>query len=253
MASDGATALSDSLVRERYPVDRGRDREVIRTRDLHKVYQMGDIEVAALRGINLDIYHGEFVAVMGASGSGKSTFMNIVGCLDRPTTGTYFLEDQDVGSLSPDERAYIRNRKIGFVFQGFNLLSRTSALENVEIPMMYNGLPVWERHQRALEVLSLIGLEGRMHHMPNQLSGGQQQRVAIARALVNRPSLILADEPTGNLDTQTSGEIMELFQNLNAKEGITIVLVTHEADIASYARRQIHFRDGLVISDQKKG
>lgn len=249
MASDGATALSDSLVRERYPLDRGRDREVIRIGDLHKVYQMGDIEVAALRGINLDIYHGEFVAVMGASGSGKSTFMNIVGCLDRPTSGTYFLEGEDVASLSPDERAYIRNRKIGFVFQGFNLLSRTSALENVEIPMMYNGLPGGERRRRALEVLSLVGLEERMHHMPNQLSGGQQQRVAIARALVNRPSLILADEPTGNLDSKTSAEIMQLFQDLNRREGLTIIMVTHEQDIAAYAGRQVQFKDGQIMSD----
>lgn len=249
MASDGAMALSDSLVRERYPLDRGRDREVIRIGDLHKVYQMGDIEVAALRGINLDIYHGEFVAVMGASGSGKSTFMNIVGCLDRPTSGTYFLEGEDVASLSPDQRAYIRNRKIGFVFQGFNLLSRTSALENVEIPMMYNGLPGGERRRRALEVLSLVGLEERVHHMPNQLSGGQQQRVAIARALVNRPSLILADEPTGNLDSKTSAEIMQLFQDLNRREGLTIIMVTHEPDIAAYAGRQVQFKDGRIMSD----
>ena len=249
MASNMTAALADSRLRAEFQPDRGKTGEVIRIRDLHKVYRMGDIEVAALRGINLDIRRGEFVAVMGASGSGKSTLMNILGCLDRPTSGTYILEDQDVGSLSPDERAYIRNRKIGFVFQGFNLLSRTSALENVEMPMMYNGLSGGNGRQRALEVLSLVGLEERMHHMPNQLSGGQQQRVAIARALVNRPSLILADEPTGNLDSQTGGEIMELFQNLNVKESITIVLVTHEPDIASYARRQIHFRDGVVISD----
>ena len=213
---------------------------------------MGDIEVPALRGVNLEIESGEFAAVMGASGSGKSTFMNIVGCLDRPTRGSYFLEGHEVGSLSPNEWAYIRNHKIGFVFQGFNLLPRTTALENVELPMMYNGLRGKERRQRALEVLSLVGLEKRLDHMPNQLSGGQQQRVAIARALVNRPALILADEPTGNLDSKTSAEIMELFQNLNAKEGITIVLVTHEADIAAYSRRQIHFRDGLVTSDEKK-
>jgi len=223
---------------------------LISVRDLHKVYKMGDIEVPALRGINLDIYRGEFVAVMGASGSGKSTFMNIVGCLDRPTHGTYFLEGQEVGSLSPDAWAHIRNRKVGFVFQNFNLLPRTSALENVELPMMYNGLHGGDRHQRALEVLSWVGLEGRLDHTPNQLSGGQQQRVAIARALVNRPPLILADEPTGNLDSSTSAEIMELLQNLNAKEGLTIVLVTHERDIAAYAKRQIHFRDGLVISDE---
>ena len=225
---------------------------LIGVRDLHKVYKMGDVEVPALCGINLDIHRGEFVAVMGASGSGKSTFMNILGCLDRPTSGTYFFDGQEVGSLSPDTWAHIRNRNIGFVFQGFNLLPRASALENVELPMMYNGLLGKERHQHALEALSLVGLEGRLHHTPNQLSGGQQQRVAVARALVNHPSLILADEPTGNLDSKTSAEIMELFQNLN-RQGLTIVLVTHEADIAAYAGRQIHFRDGLVISDERKG
>ena len=226
--------------------------DLIRVRDLHKIYRMGDVEVPALCGVSLDIHRGEFVAVMGASGSGKSTFMNILGCLDRPSSGAYLLEGEEVGSLSPDEWAHIRNRKIGFVFQGFNLLPRTSALENVELPMMYNGLHGGERHQRALEALSLVGLGERMDHTPNQLSGGQQQRVAIARALVNRPLLILADEPTGNLDTKTSAEIMELFQNLNMKEGITIVLVTHEADIAAHAKRQIHFRDGLVISDHQR-
>lgn len=226
--------------------------ELIRVRDLHKVYQMGEIEVPALCGIDLDIQRGEFVAVMGASGSGKSTFMNVLGCLDRPTSGTYFLEGQEVGLLSRDTWAQIRNRKIGFVFQGFNLLSRTSALENVELPMMYNGLQGGVRRQRAMEALSLVGLEGRLHHTPTQLSGGEQQRVAIARAMVNRPSLILADEPTGNLDTKTSAEIMELLQNLNAKEGLTIVLVTHETEIAAYAKRQIHFRDGLVIADEKR-
>ena len=226
--------------------------QLIRVCDLHKTYRMGDIEVPALRGINLNIERGEFVAVMGASGSGKSTFMNILGCLDRPTSGSYLLEEHEVGALSPDEWAHIRNRKIGFVFQGFNLLARTSALENVELPMMYNGLPGAGRHRRALEVLALVGLEGRVQHTPNQLSGGQQQRVAIARALVNRPSLILADEPTGNLDSKTSAEIMELFQNLNVQEGLTIVLVTHEADIAAYARRRIQFRDGEIVSDKKK-
>lgn len=226
--------------------------EVIRIRDLFKTYEMGDIEVAALRGINVMITRGEFIAVTGASGSGKSTFMNILGCLDRPTSGAYFLEGQDVSSLSADEWAQIRNSKIGFVFQGFNLLNRTSAAENVELPMMYNGLPSKERRRRALEVLALVGLAERSHHLPNQLSGGQQQRVAIARSLVNRPSLILADEPTGNLDTKTSDEIMQLFQNLNEKEGITIVLVTHEPDIAEYAHRQIVFRDGSIISDNAK-
>ena len=224
--------------------------ELIRIEDVHKTYRMGDVEVPALRGINLTIEHGEFVAVMGSSGSGKSTLMNILGCLDRPNTGKYFLEGHEVGSLKPDQWAYIRNKRIGFVFQGFNLLSRTTALENVELPMMYNGFAGQERHQRAIEVLSLVGLDKRLDHTPNQLSGGQQQRVAIARALVNRPSLILADEPTGNLDSATSNEIMALFQHLNTGQGITIILVTHEADIAAYARRQIIFRDGLVISDR---
>ncbi len=226
--------------------------EVIRVRDLYKTYKMGDIEVFALRGINITIQRGEFIAVTGASGSGKSTFMNIVGCLDRPTSGAYFLEGQDVSALSSDEWAHIRNRKIGFVFQGFNLLHRTSAVENVELPMMYNGFQSKERRERALEVLKLVGLAERADHLPNQLSGGQQQRVAIARSLVNRPSLILADEPTGNLDTKTSVEIMHLFQNLNDKEGITMVLVTHEPDIAEFAKRQIVFRDGLIISDTRK-
>ncbi len=224
--------------------------ELIRVEDVHKTYRMGDVEVPALRGINLTIAHSEFVAVMGSSGSGKSTLMNILGCLDRPNTGKYFLEGHEVGSLKPDQWAYIRNKRIGFVFQGFNLLSRTTALENVELPMMYNGFAGQERHQRAIEVLALVGLDKRLDHTPNQLSGGQQQRVAIARALVNRPPLILADEPTGNLDSATSNEIMALFQQLNTGQGITIILVTHEADIAAYARRQIIFRDGLVISDR---
>jgi len=224
--------------------------ELIRVEDVHKTYRMGDVEVPALRGINLTIAQGEFVAVMGSSGSGKSTLMNILGCLDRPNTGKYFLEGHEVGSLKPDQWAYIRNKRIGFVFQGFNLLSRTTALENVELPMMYNGFAGQERHQRAIEVLALVGLDKRLDHTPNQLSGGQQQRVAIARALVNRPPLILADEPTGNLDSATSNEIMALFQQLNTGQGITIILVTHEADIAAYARRQIVFRDGLVISDR---
>lgn len=222
---------------------------LIRVEDVHKTYRMGDIEVPALRGINLAIERSEFVAVMGSSGSGKSTFMNILGCLDRPSAGKYFLEDQEVGSLRPDQWAHIRNQQIGFVFQGFNLLARTSALENVELPMMYNGFAGRERRQRALDVLSLVGLEKRLDHTPNQLSGGQQQRVAIARALVNRPPLILADEPTGNLDSATSNEIIALFQQLNAQQGITIILVTHEPDIAAHARRQIVFRDGVVIAD----
>jgi len=225
--------------------------DLIRVEDLHKTYRMGDVEVHALRGVSLTIERGEFVAVMGASGSGKSTFMNILGCLDRPTLGRYYLEGEEVGSLSRDEWAQIRNKRIGFVFQGFNLLSRTSAVENVELPMMYNGFAGKQRHQRALDVLKLVGLGERVDHLPNQLSGGQQQRVAIARALVNQPSLILADEPTGNLDSATSAEIMTLFQRLNSQQSITIVLVTHEHDIAEYSRRQIVFKDGQVISDQQ--
>ena len=223
--------------------------ELIRVENVHKVYRMVDVEVPALRGVNVVIERGEFVAIMGSSGSGKSTFMNILGCLDRPTSGKYFLESEEVGSLSRNEWAHIRNQRIGFVFQGFNLLARTSAVENVELPMMYNGNLGKQRHERALEVLALVGLGNRVDHLPNQLSGGQQQRVAIARALVNRPSLILADEPTGNLDSTTSGEIMALFQQLNVEQGMTIILVTHEPDIAAHARRQIHFKDGLVISD----
>jgi putative ABC transport system ATP-binding protein len=223
--------------------------EVIRVENLHKIYRMGDVEVPALCGVDLAIERGEFVAVMGASGSGKSTFMNILGCLDRPTSGKYFLEGEEVGSLSADDWAHIRNKRIGFVFQGFNLLSRTTALENVELPMMYNGYASKDRHARAVEVLSLVGLAERHDHTPNRLSGGQQQRVAIARALVNKPSLILADEPTGNLDTVTSNDIMTLFQHLNAEQGITVILVTHEADIAEHAKRQIVFRDGQVVAD----
>ena len=227
--------------------------ELIRVKELRKIYRMGDVEVPALRGVTLAIGKGEFVAVMGSSGSGKSTFMNILGCLDRPTSGKYFLDGDEVGALTLDQWADIRNRRIGFVFQGFNLLARTTALENVELPMMYNGCSGKQRRQRALEALGLVGLDERRDHMPNQLSGGQQQRVAIARALVNRPALILADEPTGNLDSATSGEIMGLFQTLNRNQGITIVLVTHETDIAEYAMRQIHFRDGSVVSDHATG
>jgi putative ABC transport system ATP-binding protein len=227
--------------------------ELLRVKDLVKNYRMGDVEVPALRGVTLAVGRGEFVAIMGSSGSGKSTFMNILGCLDRPTSGKYFLDGDEVGGLTADQWAEIRNQRIGFVFQGFNLLARTSALENVELPMMYSGCSAKQRQNRALDVLGLVGLGERLHHTPNQLSGGQQQRVAIARALVNRPSLILADEPTGNLDSATSGEIMGLFQRLNRDQGITIVLVTHETDIAEYAKRQIHFKDGLVVLDHRAG
>jgi putative ABC transport system ATP-binding protein len=224
---------------------------VIELDHIHKTYTMGDVEVHALRGISLTIKEGEFVAIMGASGSGKSTTMNIVGCLDRPTKGTYILDGQDVSKMSKDERADIRNGKIGFVFQGFNLLSRTSALENVELPMLYAGVQSSERHRRALEALATVGLAGRELNHPNQLSGGQQQRVAVARALVNDPALILADEPTGNLDSRTSVEVMEIFQRLNRERAITLILVTHEKDIAEYADRVIVFKDGKIKSDSR--
>jgi putative ABC transport system ATP-binding protein len=227
------------------------NRPVIQLSHIHKIYYMGDVEVHALRGISLTVGQGEFIAIMGASGSGKSTTMNIIGCLDRPTRGHYILDDQDVSELSKDERADIRNRKIGFVFQGFNLLSRTSAAENVELPMLYSNVPTVERHQRAMDALTAVGLAGREYNHPNQLSGGQQQRVAIARALVNRPALILADEPTGNLDSRTSVEVMEIFQRLNREQGITLVLVTHEPDIAEYADRVIIFKDGKIKSDYR--
>lgn len=223
---------------------------LIRLDHIHKIYQMGDIEIHALRGISLHIDRGEFVAIMGASGSGKSTTMNILGCLDKPSRGHYILDGQDVSQLSKDELADIRNRKIGFVFQGFNLLSRTSALENVELPMLYLGLKPAERLKRATEALEIVGLSERMHNMPNQLSGGQQQRVAIARSLVNHPAIILADEPTGNLDSRTSIEVMDVFQRLNQERNITIALVTHEPDIAQYARRVVVFKDGRIKRDE---
>ena len=228
---------------------------VISVRDLTKTYQVGDIEVRALRGASLDVVPGEFVCVTGPSGSGKSTFMHIIGCLDRPTGGQYFLDGKDVSRMSKDELAIIRNRKIGFVFQGFNLLSRTTALDNVELPLLYNGgkdkLKTSERHKRAKEVLEIVGLGKRMDHYPNQLSGGQQQRVAIARALINQPSMILADEPTGNLDTRTSVEVMDIFQKLNMERGITVVLITHEMDIAEHGTRLVKFRDGRIQIDQQ--
>ena len=225
---------------------------LIEAREITKVYCIGDVEVNALSSVSLTLEKGEFVAIMGPSGSGKSTFMNILGCLDKPTGGKYLLEDMDISNLDRDERASLRNSKIGFVFQGFNLLSRTSALENVELPMLYNGLSAKERRGRAMAALKSVGLEGREGHHPNQLSGGQQQRVAIARALVNNAPIILADEPTGNLDTKTSAEIMGLFVKLNVESDITVIFVTHEADIAEYSRRIIRFRDGRIISDEVK-
>ncbi|MBA4390593.1 MAG: macrolide ABC transporter ATP-binding protein [Syntrophus sp. (in: bacteria)] len=223
---------------------------LIEARDISKIYQLGDTELRALDRVSVIIEKGEFLAIMGPSGSGKSTFMNIVGCLDIPTSGQYLLEEVDVGKLTRDELAHIRNQKLGFVFQGFNLLPRTSALENVQLPMLYNSVPLKERNEKAIAALKTVGLEGREHHHPNQLSGGQQQRVAIARAIVNQVPVILADEPTGNLDTHTSIEIMELFQKLNVEAGITIILVTHEPDIATYSRRIIRFLDGHLVSDK---
>ncbi len=223
---------------------------VIKLEEIHKTYQTGEVEVKAVRGVSLEIFEGEFVALMGASGSGKSTMMNTLGCLDRPTGGKYFLDGVDVSGLNRDKLADIRNQKIGFVFQGFNLLARTSALENVELPMLYMRQHVngESNHDRAMKALEIVGLAQRADHTPSQLSGGQQQRVAIARALANRPSLLLADEPTGNLDTRTSIEIMGVFQKLN-DQGITIVMVTHELDIAHYTKRMIVMRDGKVVSD----
>jgi len=226
-----------------------RQTPTIHLENVHKIYDLGEIQVHALRGVSLDIYRGEFVAVMGASGSGKSTLMNIVGCLDRPSRGQYLLDGKDVSGLTKDELAAIRSRKIGFVFQQFNLLPRTSALENVELPTIYAGVPVEERDRRAEDALKRVGLAERAGHFPSQLSGGQQQRVAIARALVNNPSLLLADEPTGNLDSRTSVEIMEILQGLNDEHGLTVVIVTHEPDIARYAKRAIEFRDGKLRKD----
>lgn len=225
---------------------------VIQLQDIHKIYRTGAVDVHAVRGVTSGIKQGEFVAIMGASGSGKSTLMNIIGCLDRPTQGQYLLDGTNTSDLDRDALADIRNRKIGFVFQGFNLLSRTSALENVEMPMLYahKYLSGHEQHKRAMSALEMVGLADRADHHPNQLSGGQQQRVAIARALVNQPSLILADEPTGNLDSQTSIEVMGVFQKLN-DSGITIVMVTHELDIARYTKRNLIMRDGRIVSDME--
>src|SRR5256712_3897985 len=225
---------------------------VIAVKNLVKTYIVGEVEVRALRGVNLEVQRGEFLAVTGPSGSGKSTFMHIVGCLDRPTSGQYFLDGQDVSRMSKDALAAVRNRKIGFVFQGFNLLSRTSALDNVELPLLYGGggMKTAQRHKRAMEVLNAVGLGNRADHHPNQLSGGQQQRVAIARALINSPSILLADEPTGNLDTKTSIEVMGIFQRLNRERGITVLLITHEHDIAEYGTRIVTFRDGQVVADR---
>jgi putative ABC transport system ATP-binding protein len=224
---------------------------VVQLQDIHRIYANGEVQVHAVRGISLDIHKGEFIAIMGASGSGKSTLMNTLGCLDRPTSGRYLLDGIDVSNLGRNERANIRNQKLGFVFQGFNLLARTSALENVELPMLYAPRRVsgQEMRERAMHALEIVGLARRHDHLPNQLSGGQQQRVAIARALVNRPQILLADEPTGNLDSKTSVEVMGVFQKLN-DEGITIVMVTHELDIAHYCKRNLIVRDGVIVRDE---
>lgn len=222
---------------------------LIRVEDIHKYYELGETRVHAVRGVNVDVLRGEFVAVMGASGSGKSTFMNILGCLDRPSSGRYLLEGVDVSQHDKRALAHIRNQKIGFVFQGFNLLARTTALENTELPTLYSKISQEERHKRAAEALAMVGLADRAEHFPSQMSGGQQQRVAVARALVNRPSILLADEPTGNLDSRTSVEIMEVFQDLNDK-GLTIVMVTHEHDVAEFAKRVLVFRDGKIRKDE---
>jgi len=221
----------------------------IALRDITKVYQMGDTTVNALDGVTLDVAAGEFTAIMGPSGSGKSTLMNILGCLDRPTSGSYSLDGEEVAKLSDDALAIIRNRKIGFVFQSFNLLPRMSALQNVALPMVYAGVELRARTERAARALALVGLENRQHHKPNELSGGQRQRVAIARSLVNDPAIIMADEPTGNLDTKSGNEIMEIFRDLNA-QGRTVVVITHEPDIAVCAKRVVHVRDGKIIRDE---
>jgi putative ABC transport system ATP-binding protein len=222
---------------------------IIALDNVHKVYDTGTVKVPALRGVSLTVLAGEFVAIMGASGSGKSTLMNIIGCLDRPTKGTYRFDGQDISRLSRTELAHIRNRKLGFVFQGFNLLKRHSAIENVELPLLYSGISASERRRRAVDMLGVVGLADRAHHLPNQLSGGQQQRVAIARALVNQPQILLADEPTGNLDSRTGEEVLAQFERINRERGQTIVIVTHDAGIAAHAPRQVTVRDGLIESD----
>ncbi|MCC6139279.1 MAG: ABC transporter ATP-binding protein [Nitrospira sp.] len=224
---------------------------MIQCEDLWKVYRLGDVEVQALRGLNLSIEQGEFIAIMGSSGSGKSTLMNVLGCLDQPTAGQYRLNGIDVAALQADALAEIRNRQIGFVFQNFNLIPRTSALENAQLPLFYRGLPLREQRVLAAAALERVGLKGREQHYPTQLSGGQQQRVAIARALVTTPSLLLADEPTGNLDTESSRDIMAILDRLNKDEGITVILVTHEPDIAAYAAREIVIKDGQVLTDRR--
>ncbi len=226
---------------------------LIDCQDIWKIYRLGDVDVQALRGLTVQIGRGEIVAIMGASGSGKSTLMNIIGCLDAPTRGQYLLDGTDVGGLDADALAEIRNRQIGFVFQSFNLIPRTSALENVQLPLFYRGLSLREQRRQSAEALARVGLEGREHHHPSQLSGGQQQRVAIARALVSGPSILLADEPTGNLDTESSREIMAVLEGLNRQDGITVLLVTHEPDIAAYAARQIVMKDGQVLEDRRTG
>lgn len=241
------TPLEDTAAAKR-PSELSRD-AVIQLDHVYKTYYMGDIEVHALRGVSLEVARGEYVAIMGPSGSGKSTTMNIVGCLDHPTRGTYFLDGLDVSQASKAELADIRNQKVGFVFQSFNLVSRTSAIENVELPMIYAGIRAKERTRRAREALEIVGLSDKLKNLPNQLSGGQQQRVAIARALVNDPAIILADEPTGALDTRTSIELMEVFQKLNEERRMTIILVTHETDISEYAKRVVLFRDGRIVRD----
>lgn len=226
---------------------------LVELRNIKKCFMLGDEEVEILHGVDLTVERGEFLAMMGPSGSGKSTTMNILGCLDKPTSGTYILDGQDVSNLNDDELAAIRNQMIGFVFQGFNLLQKTSAVENVELPMLYAGTPHKERRERAEKALIEMGLGDRLYHEPTQLSGGQQQRVAIARGIVNRAPILMADEPTGNLDSKTSDEIMALFRRLNEEDGMTIIVVTHEPDVAAYAKRVVHFRDGVILRDENGG